>query len=471
MSVALLGLGEAGTLYAHGFVAAGLTVTGFDPADVPTPDGVVRCASVAEALDGADVVLGLTGARHARAVLEQALPHLRSGAVVAEMNSAAPQLKRELADLVAQREGVLFADVAVVGSVPEGGARTALVVAGTGARVVAERFGALGAPVEVLDAPAGAAAQRKLLRSVFMKGLGAIIVEALAAGEAAGDGDWVRAQVAAQLSGGTPWMDRLASGTVKHGLRRSHECEDAAAMLRDLGLTPTMTAASADLHRGAAHDEHRLEDELLRAYAAVPVANIGDALGRTNVLAGRLRAVWPGARVVGRALPVFCRKGENPGITIALDQARPGDVLVVDGQGDTDRALMGELIAERALSLGVRGMVIDGAVRDADVLQEMGFPVWAVGTSPAGPYKNGPGWAGRPVSVGGVVVNAGDLVAADGDGVVVVPAAQAERTLAEAQRIQAWEEGRRAELSRGRRTLAPSSSTSSSTASAMTASV
>ncbi len=367
------------------------------------------------------------------------------------MNSAAPELKRQLADLVAQRQDVLFADVAVVGSVPEGGARTALVVSGTGAAAAAESFSALGAPVDVLDAPAGAAAQRKLLRSVFMKGLGAIIVEALAAGEAADDLEWVREQVAGQLSGGTAWMDRLASGTVKHGLRRSHECVDAAAMLRDLGLVPTMTSASADLHRGAARDAHRLEEGLLRAYADVPVANIGDALGRTNVLAGRIRATWPGARVVGRALPVFCSRGENPGINLALDRARPGDVLVVDGQADADRALMGELIAERALSLGVRGMVIDGAVRDVDVLQEMGFPVWAVGFSPAGPFKNGPGWAGRPVSAGGVVVNPGDLVAADGDGVVVVPAADAERVLVEAQRIQAHEERRRVELSQGRR--------------------
>ena len=451
MRIALLGLGEAGSLYARGFLDAGHAVAGFDPADIPTPAGVDRRGSVADALDGADLVLGLTGSRHARSVLEQALPHLAPGAVFAEMNSAAPELKRQLADLVAQRQDVLFADVAVVGSVPEGGARTALVVSGTGAAAAAESFSALGAPVDVLDAPAGAAAQRKLLRSVFMKGLGAIIVEALAAGEAADDLEWVREQVAGQLSGGTAWMDRLASGTVKHGLRRSHECVDAAAMLRDLGLVPTMTSASADLHRGAARDAHRLEEGLLRAYADVPVANIGDALGRTNVLAGRIRATWPGARVVGRALPVFCSRGENPGINLALDRARPGDVLVVDGQADADRALMGELIAERALSLGVRGMVIDGAVRDVDVLQEMGFPVWAVGFSPAGPFKNGPGWAGRPVSAGGVVVNPGDLVAADGDGVVVVPAADAERVLVEAQRIQAHEERRRVELSQGRR--------------------
>jgi regulator of RNase E activity RraA len=122
---------------------------------------------------------------------------------------------------------------------------------------------------------------------------------------------------------------------------------------------------------------------------------------------------------------------------------------VIDGQGDVDRALVGELLAERARSAGVLGMVVDGAVRDVDVLQEMGFPVWAVGSSPAGPYKNGPGWAGRTVAVGGVVVNPGDLVAADGDGVVIVPAAQAESTLRTALEVQADEARRRVLYAQG----------------------
>jgi 4-hydroxy-4-methyl-2-oxoglutarate aldolase len=284
---------------------------------------------------------------------------------------------------------------------------------------------------------------------VFMKGLGALIVETLAAGEAAADLEWIRGQVSNQLTGGSAWMDRLATGTVKHGVRRSHEAHAAAQMLRDLGITPTMALAAADLHLGVTRDEHRLEDALLSAYAEVPVANIGDARERLGMVAGRIHAVWPGARVVGRALPVFCRKGENIGINQALEVARPGDVLVIDGQADPDRALMGELIAERARVKGVRGMVIDGAVRDVEVLAELGFPVWAIGVSPAGPYKNGPGWAGRPVAVGGIVVNPGDLVVGDPDGVVIVPASEAETTLAAAQAIQADETRRRAAIVAG----------------------
>lgn len=451
MTVAVLGLGEAGSLYARGFVDVGRDVVGYDPGPVATPEGVRRATSVAEAVEGADLVLALTGASHAEAVLLDTLPHLRDGVVVAEMNSAAPALKRRLGQLCEDRPGVLFADVAVVGSVPDGGARTALVVSGSGAAAVAEHFGAVGAPVDVLEAPAGAAAQRKLLRSVFMKGLGALIVESLAAGEATDDLAWVREQVAGQLAGGAAWMDRLAHGTAKHGVRRAHESADAASMLREVGVTPTMTTAAVDVHVGAALDAARPEERLLAAYREVPVANIGDARERLGLMAGRIGPVWPGAAVVGRALPVFCRKGENIGVLRALEVARPGDVLVVDGQGDADRALIGELLAERARSIGVLGMVIDGAVRDVEVLAEMRFPVWAVGASPAGPYKNGPGWAGRPVSVGGVVVRAGDLVAADADGVVVVPAEEAERTLAAAQAVQADETRRRAAIVAGAR--------------------
>src|SRR4051794_34317016 len=98
MRVAILGLGEAGTLYAAGFAAAGVELTGFDPADVPTPAGVERTADVAETVRNADLVLGLTGARYAKAVLEQAAPGMRPGACFADMNSGSPALKAELAE-------------------------------------------------------------------------------------------------------------------------------------------------------------------------------------------------------------------------------------------------------------------------------------------------------------------------------------------------------------------------------------
>ncbi|MFD7309726.1 NAD(P)-binding domain-containing protein [Promicromonospora sp. NPDC059942] len=446
MHIAILGLGEAGSLYAAGFAAAGTRLTGYDPADSTTPPGVLRQATVADAVSEADLVLSLTGARHARSALEQAVPAMRAGACFADMNSGSPALKAELATLLGERGDLRFADVTVIGSVPEHGAATALVVSGDGAEDVRQAFAPLAAPVDVVSDRPGDAARRKLLRSMFMKSLGASVVEALAAGQAAGDLDWLRGQIAGALADGVPGMDRLADGTTKHGERRGHEARDAAAMAAELGITATMTLAAADVHLGAARQAGRLEDSLLAAYAGLASANIGDARQRLGLVDSGISAMWPGATVVGRAHTVFCRAGENVGLSQALETARPGDVLVVDGQGDVARALMGELIAERARSKGVRGMVIDGAVRDVSVLAEIGFPVWARAVTPAGPYKFGPGWAGRPVAVGGVVVNPGDLVVGDDDGVAIIPTAEAEQTLADARAIEADEAGRRAAI-------------------------
>jgi 4-hydroxy-4-methyl-2-oxoglutarate aldolase len=283
---------------------------------------------------------------------------------------------------------------------------------------------------------------RKIHRPVMIKGQGAVITEAIDAGTAAGEEDWVRQQIAAALVGGDSAVDRLDLGTRKHAVRRSHESAAAARLLTSLGVNAVVTGAVADRHRalgqGGTHDV----SQLLDAYADIPTAAIGDARDRLGVVGPRVRAMWPGAHVAGRALTVLCRPGDNKGIHEALRLARPGDVLVVDGGGHDARALIGELIANRAINRGIRGMIIDGAVRDVPALQEAGFPVWAVGSSPAGPYKSGPFRLGEAVSVGGAVVHPGDVVVADSDGVIVVPFSEAARTLDGARAVLAEETDR-----------------------------
>ncbi|MEV0389309.1 methyltransferase [Nonomuraea sp. NPDC050643] len=188
-----------------------------------------------------------------------------------------------------------------------------------------------------------------------------------------------------------------------------------------------------------------MSDALTRL-AALPTANIGDAMERLGVLDSRIRPVWTGARVAGRAFTVWTRSGDNALIHQALEVAGEGDVIVVNGGGDESRALIGELIGQRAKNRGVAGFVIDGAVRDADGLGEMGMPVFARAVTPAGPYKNGPGHLGRTVAVGGVAVAPGDLILGDADGVVVVPAAEAETVALAAEAVFALEEGKRAAI-------------------------
>ncbi|MEV4008936.1 RraA family protein [Nonomuraea angiospora] len=187
------------------------------------------------------------------------------------------------------------------------------------------------------------------------------------------------------------------------------------------------------------------QDTLARL-AALPTANIGDAMDRLGVLDSRIRPIWPGARVAGRAFTIWTRSGDNALIHQALDVVEPGDVIVVNGGGDESRALIGELIGQRAKNKGVAGFVIDGAVRDADGLGEMGMPVFARAVTPAGPYKNGPGHLGRTVAVGGVAVAPGDLILGDADGVVVVPLAEAERVAQAAEAVFVTEEGKRAAI-------------------------
>lgn len=185
-----------------------------------------------------------------------------------------------------------------------------------------------------------------------------------------------------------------------------------------------------------------LDAAVIQRFATLPSANVADAMERLGVVDPHVRAIWPGARVVGPAFTVLTRGGDNLFLHKALDAVQPGEVIVVNGQGDESRALLGELMAARAKMRGVAGFVIDGAVRDAASLAASGMPVFARAVSPAGPYKHGPGALGKAIAVGGVVVAPGDIVLGDADGVVVVPQAEALAVLAEAEAINVRERAR-----------------------------
>jgi RraA family protein len=154
----------------------------------------------------------------------------------------------------------------------------------------------------------------------------------------------------------------------------------------------------------------------------LPTSILSDSMDRVGGLRGIHRVAggtWP--RVAGPALTVRTRPGDNLVVHRALDLAEPGDVLVVDAGGSLERAVLGEIMARYAATRGVAAIVIDGAVRDADGLAEGLVPVFALGVNHLGPYKDGPGEIHGPVTLGGTVVRSGDVVVADGDGVVAVP--------------------------------------------------
>lgn len=187
---------------------------------------------------------------------------------------------------------------------------------------------------------------------------------------------------------------------------------------------------------------------LVQQLGQLPCSVLGDAMGRLNVFPAAIFPVWKGARIAGRVLTIQTEPGDNMPLHEALSSVEQGDVVVVDGKGEENRALMGELIAGRYKAAGAAGFVINGAVRDVEELEQLQFPVFARSVTPAGPFRKIPGAVGSPIQVGDVYIKSGDFVFGDADGVVVVPAEEAEGVLDRAQKKFAVEENERLRIQR-----------------------
>ncbi|MEV4644302.1 RraA family protein [Saccharopolyspora sp. NPDC049357] len=190
----------------------------------------------------------------------------------------------------------------------------------------------------------------------------------------------------------------------------------------------------------------RVDEGVLEQFRKHSVANLGDALDRLNIADGGIAPIWAGAKAVGTALPVLTVAGDNKAVIDALEHIRPGDILVINAFGHDGRAIIGDNLAQRFAVFGAVGAIVDGYVRDGAIIEKLGVPVFARGLTPAGPFKNGPGTIGEPVAIGGVVVNPGDIVAADDDGVIVIPPHRAEEALAGVEAIVAREASLDAEV-------------------------
>ena len=164
----------------------------------------------------------------------------------------------------------------------------------------------------------------------------------------------------------------------------------------------------------------RVNPALVAEASKLQAAILADVAGRRGAMHGRVQALRPNMKLAGPALTVEVRPGDNLMIHAAIALAQPGDVLVIDGKADQTCALMGTIMMTACRQRGIAGVVVDAAVRDSLEIEEMGFPVFSVGTNPNGPTKNIGGRIGHPISCGGVSVHAGDFVLADADGVVVI---------------------------------------------------
>lgn len=185
---------------------------------------------------------------------------------------------------------------------------------------------------------------------------------------------------------------------------------------------------------------------LVSQFAEFPVANIGDAMERLDIMDGGIVPIWPGAKCVGTALPIYTTAGDNLAIIEALELIQEGDVICVNAGGWAGRALLGDNLAQRFDVFGATGVIVDGYIRDRDIIANLGFPAFARGLTPAGPWKHGPGRIGDPIAMGGVVVNPGDIIAADSDGVAVIRPNKAEEILAGCRQIAQTEIDKDAEV-------------------------
>jgi regulator of RNase E activity RraA len=186
----------------------------------------------------------------------------------------------------------------------------------------------------------------------------------------------------------------------------------------------------------------------LDAFTPFPVANIGDAMERLNMCDAGIIPLTTNTSFTGFAFPVQVTAGDNAAVIKALDYIEEGDVMMINGMGHIDRALVGEQLTQRFQHAGARGQVIDGAVRDKKIIESTDFPTYSRGTCPAGPYKNGPGVIGEPVAIGGVVCCAGDIVVADDDGIIIIPFWRAEEILEKVKEVARREAEMTAEVTR-----------------------
>lgn len=196
-------------------------------------------------------------------------------------------------------------------------------------------------------------------------------------------------------------------------------------------------------------DPPRADAPAVDALGGFGVATVHEAMGRTGYLGPAIRPVHLGARIAGTAVTVLSWPGDNLMIHVAVEQCRPGDVLVVATTSPSTDGMFGELFATALQFRGVRGLVIDAGVRDVAALHAMGFPVWSAAVSAQGTVKATPGAVNVPVTIGGQVVRAGDAILADDDGVVRVPREQVADAVEAARAREEKEQATRAAFQKG----------------------
>ncbi|NYT25067.1 RraA family protein [Alcaligenaceae bacterium] len=190
--------------------------------------------------------------------------------------------------------------------------------------------------------------------------------------------------------------------------------------------------------------------QLARAFLDIPVANVSDCMSRMSAGGPSVRRMHAGGRMAGPALTVKTRPGDNLMIHKAFELAKAGDVIVVDGGGDLTNALIGDIMVGEAIKRRLGGLVIHGSIRDSGEIARLPMPVFAGGVTHRGPYKDGPGEINVPIAIDGMVIEPGDLMIGDDDGVLCLPFDSVASLLEAAQEKQRLESGMVAAIEAGK---------------------
>lgn len=192
-----------------------------------------------------------------------------------------------------------------------------------------------------------------------------------------------------------------------------------------------------------------ISDDQAATLSAMGVATVHEAQGRTGLLQPPIRAIQQDVAIAGSAVTVLAQPGDNWMLHVAVEQCRPGDVLVVACTTENDDGMFGDLLATSLMARGVAGLVIDAGVRDTAELRRMGFPVWARAVHARGTVKATLGSVNVPIVIGGQYIRPGDAIVADDDGIVVVPFATVDAAIAASRQRVLNEEAKRARLAAG----------------------
>jgi 4-hydroxy-4-methyl-2-oxoglutarate aldolase len=193
----------------------------------------------------------------------------------------------------------------------------------------------------------------------------------------------------------------------------------------------------------------RADASVVKRLGALGTSTAHEAYGRIGLMKPYMRPAWAGGEAAGTAVTVLAQPGDNWMIHVAVEQCKPGDMLVVGCTADNTDGMFGDLLATSLMARGVVGLVIDAGCRDVKSLREMGFPVWSKAISAKGTVKSTLGAVNIPVVCAGINVNPGDAVVADDDGVVVIARKDAGEVAAKGEKRQADEEGKRKQLASG----------------------